>query len=207
MEKTCGNVVSLLQGKKLKDENLANAILLHEQINLLCWRNPNKCLSWEEVLLTQQVHPRVGEVLDRVKRPLSFTNEQIAAILQYFNIDPSSESGHDMINQLQQKAVHFRKYRANSEDTVSANCATTGPGSRCRQYVSCQTINNERFFGDVDRLFSFPDQRREHNLALLHVFQDVQYSDDFFGRVQKLRSRDSYLACMLSQTLILLLAL
>ncbi|KAK9249723.1 hypothetical protein V1507DRAFT_469836 [Lipomyces tetrasporus] len=57
-------------------------------------------------------------------------------------------------------------------------------------------INNERFFGEVARIFSFHDQIREHNLALLDVFQDVQHSDDFYGRVQKLRSRDSCLVCI-----------
>ncbi|KAK9364356.1 hypothetical protein V1509DRAFT_636648 [Lipomyces kononenkoae] len=196
MEKTCGNVVRLLQGKKLKDENLANAILLNEQINLLRWRNPGVRLSWEEVFLSRDANPRVGDVLDRIQTPSPFTNEQINAILEYFDIDRSSAQGHDMVNLLQQKAVHFRKYQANSEDIVSGKCATTGPSSRCRQYVNCQNINNEVFFGEVARIFSFHDQRREHNLALLHVFQDVQHSDDFYGRVQKLRSRDSYLVCI-----------
>ncbi|KAK9311519.1 hypothetical protein V1524DRAFT_33741 [Lipomyces starkeyi] len=50
MEKTCGNVVTWLQGRKLKDENLPNAILLNEQINLLCWINPNACLSLGGIL-------------------------------------------------------------------------------------------------------------------------------------------------------------
>ncbi|KAK9352504.1 hypothetical protein V1523DRAFT_441025 [Lipomyces doorenjongii] len=41
MEKTCGNVVSWLQGNKLKDESVSNAIVLHQQVNLM----------WEEAFV------------------------------------------------------------------------------------------------------------------------------------------------------------
>ncbi|KAK9310944.1 hypothetical protein V1524DRAFT_412215 [Lipomyces starkeyi] len=48
MEKTCGNIVSWLSGKRHKDENLANLILLNEKMNMLRWANPYLALTWEE---------------------------------------------------------------------------------------------------------------------------------------------------------------
>ncbi|KAK9427243.1 hypothetical protein V1505DRAFT_358989, partial [Lipomyces doorenjongii] len=73
MEKTCGNVVGWLRGKKLKDENLANAILLNEQVSLLQWINPDVCLTWEAMFMRKQVGSSVPTFSDQVKRAPVFT--------------------------------------------------------------------------------------------------------------------------------------
>ncbi|KAK9360833.1 hypothetical protein V1504DRAFT_391446, partial [Lipomyces starkeyi] len=44
MEKTCGNIVSWLRGKRHKEENLAKVILLKERMNMLRWVSPT--LAW-----------------------------------------------------------------------------------------------------------------------------------------------------------------
>ncbi|KAK9372619.1 uncharacterized protein V1513DRAFT_427364 [Lipomyces chichibuensis] len=99
-------------------------------------------------------------------------------------------------NQLQHTIVDFREYRANGEDMVTSVLAAVGPGS---SYVSCQSEHDERFFGEVDRLFSCQWGGTKHQLALVKVFQDVHYVNDkdgLCGRVQQLSSRESYLACI-----------
>ncbi|KAK9318751.1 hypothetical protein V1517DRAFT_267426 [Lipomyces orientalis] len=199
MEKTCGNVVSWLRGSKLKDENLANAILLNEQVNLLRWIHPDVCLSWEDTFLQQSTYSTTTGLTDQVKHPPAFTAEQLHVLLAYIDIEPQSAIGNEVRNQLQQEAVRFRKYHANSEDIVTSSIDGSGQHSRCRQYVRCLNNKNERYFGEVDLLLSFSWESRNEDLALVRVFQNVLYSetdDELFGRVQGLRNRETYLACI-----------
>jgi hypothetical protein len=196
MEKTCGNVVSWLKGNKLKDESLSNAILLQQQVNLIRWQNPNTCLSWEEVFMQDRAISTLTGLIDKVKRPPEFTDEQWEALAAHFDIQPPSAA---MIHEMQKTMVHFRKYRANREDIVTSALVTARPESRCSRYVSCQNHENERYFGEVDRLFSCTWHRKDHQLALVKVFDEIRYAnnhDEIYGRVQTLKSRKSYLVCI-----------
>ncbi|KAK9351005.1 hypothetical protein V1523DRAFT_418048 [Lipomyces doorenjongii] len=92
MEKPCGNVVSWLRGSKLKDENLANAILLNEHVNLLRWIHPDVCLSWEDMFLQQRTRSTATGLTDQVKYPPAFTAEQSHVLLAYIDIEPQSIS-------------------------------------------------------------------------------------------------------------------
>ncbi|KAK9240798.1 hypothetical protein V1525DRAFT_393934 [Lipomyces kononenkoae] len=65
--------------------------------------------------------------------------------------------------------------------------------------VRCLNSKNERYFGEVDLLFSFSWESRNEDLALVRVFENVLYSevdDELFGRVQGLRNRETDLACI-----------
>ncbi|KAK9371613.1 uncharacterized protein V1513DRAFT_333096 [Lipomyces chichibuensis] len=115
MEKTCGNVVNLLQDKKHKDESLSNAILLNEQANLLRWTNPNVAITWEEVFLQQHLNTGLAELLDRVNSPPQFTARQFDTLAAFLNIAHMSTA---VANLLQHTIVDFRKYRANGEDML-----------------------------------------------------------------------------------------
>ncbi|KAK9342737.1 hypothetical protein V1522DRAFT_447929 [Lipomyces starkeyi] len=153
MEKTCGNVVNLFQGKNHKDESLANAILLDEQGNLLRWTNPKATTTWEEVFLQQRVNTGLNELLDRVNSPLQFTTRQLDTLGAFLNV------AHMSTVESQSTAAHDRRFQKVPRKP-------------------CQSDNEERFFGEVDRLFSYQREGKKHQLALVKVFQDVQYADD-----------------------------
>ncbi|KAK9236045.1 hypothetical protein V1525DRAFT_408123 [Lipomyces kononenkoae] len=137
---------------------------------------------------------------DQVRHPPAFIAEQLHVLLAYIHIEPQSAIGNEVQNQLQQEAVRFRKYHANTEDIVTASIdGSGGQHSRCRRYVRCLNTKNERYFGEVDLLFSFSWESRNEDLALVRVFENVLYSevdDELFGRVQGLRNRETFLACI-----------
>ncbi|KAK9489017.1 hypothetical protein V1508DRAFT_131551 [Lipomyces doorenjongii] len=85
MEKTRGNVVAWLRGRKLKDENLANSILLNEQVNLLRWINPDVCLTWEALFIQKKAGSSVSPFSDQVKLAPAFATEQVAALVDYLS--------------------------------------------------------------------------------------------------------------------------
>ncbi|KAK9428401.1 hypothetical protein V1505DRAFT_377114, partial [Lipomyces doorenjongii] len=121
-------------------------------------------------------------MVDKVKRPPEFTDEQWDALAAYFDIQPPSAA---MIHEMQKTMVHFRKYRANREDIVTSSLVTDRSESR--------------YFRVVDRLFSCTRHREDHQLALVKVFDDVHYAnnqDETYGRVQTLKSRKAYLDCI-----------
>ncbi|KAK9353470.1 hypothetical protein V1523DRAFT_440204 [Lipomyces doorenjongii] len=193
MEKTCGNVVGWLRGKKLKDENLANAILLNEQVSLLQWINP------DAMFMRKQVGSSVPTFSDQVKRAPVFTTEQVTALLDYLSSQSGSAVGHELVRQPLKESVEYRKYCPNSEDMVTSSLESSGSQGRCRRYVRCLNDKRQRFFGEIDRFFSFQWPRRIQHLALIKVFENVRYSEDedgLYGRVQELRDRSICLACI-----------
>ncbi|KAK9350737.1 hypothetical protein V1523DRAFT_59503 [Lipomyces doorenjongii] len=120
MEKTCGNVVAWLRGKKLKDENLRNSILLNEQVNLLRWINPDVCLTWEALFIQKKAGSSVSPFPDRVKRAPGFATEQVAALVDYLSSQSGSAVGHGLVRQTMKESVEYRKYCPNSEDMVAS---------------------------------------------------------------------------------------
>ncbi|KAK9494593.1 hypothetical protein V1508DRAFT_454209 [Lipomyces doorenjongii] len=162
-----------LKGNKLKGESLSDAILLQQQVNYTV-ADPNTCLSWEEVFMQ---------------------NRAISTLTGLIDKPPAAA----MIHEMQKTTVHFRKYRANRGDIVTSALVTAWPESRCSRYLSCQNHENERYFGEVDRLFSCTWHRKDHQLALVKVFDKVRYAKnqgEIYGRVQTLKSRKSYLVCI-----------
>ncbi|KAK9427340.1 hypothetical protein V1505DRAFT_47365 [Lipomyces doorenjongii] len=83
----------------------------------------------------------------------------------------------------------FRKDWANREDIVTSALVTGRPESRCSRYGSCKNHENERYFSVVDRLFSCTWHRKDHQIALVKVFDEDLYAnnqDEIYGRVQTL---------------------
>ncbi|KAK9482975.1 hypothetical protein V1527DRAFT_474597 [Lipomyces starkeyi] len=70
------------------------------------------------------------------------------------------------------------KYRANREDIVTSTLVTARPESSCSRYVSCQNHESARYFGEVDRLFSCTWRGKDHQLALVKVFDEVRYTSN-----------------------------
>ncbi|KAK9244211.1 hypothetical protein V1506DRAFT_443105, partial [Lipomyces tetrasporus] len=186
------------KGKKLKDENLANAILLNEQANLLRWINPDQCLTWEAMLMQKKLGPSVATFSDQVKRGPVFASEQVAAVIDYISSQSGSTVDRELVRQALRESVEFRKYCSNSEDIVSSSLESFASQGRSRRYVRCLNDKLQPFFGEIDRFLSVQWQGRTQHLALVKVFENICYFEEsgLLGRVQELRDRTACLMCI-----------
>ncbi|KAJ8100826.1 hypothetical protein POJ06DRAFT_197189, partial [Lipomyces tetrasporus] len=187
------NVVAWLRGKKLKDENLANAILLNEQANLLRWINPDQCLTWEAMLMQKKLGPSVATFSDQVKRGPVFASEQVAAVIDYISSQSGSTVDRELVRQALRESDEFRKYCPNSEDIVSSSLESFASQGRSRRYVRCLNDKLQRFFGEIDRFLSVQWQGRTQHLALVKV---LRISAILRNLVQELRDRTACLMCI-----------
>ncbi|KAK9241673.1 hypothetical protein V1506DRAFT_569393 [Lipomyces tetrasporus] len=184
MEKTCGNIVSWLSGKRHKDENLANLILLNEKMNMLRWANPYLALTWEEEFFKHRPEITVGMLKTQLSAALDFTERELDAIAKLIGYSSS-----DALELQGFEALEFRTYQANSEELVAGNQDNNRRGARCRSYVRCGNLETNYFYAQVACLFTM------RILALIREFVDLDYpsgqtdTDDYCGRVIPLRSR------------------
>jgi hypothetical protein len=114
MEKTCGNIVNWISGKRHKDENLANLIIFNEKMNMLRWANPCLALTWEEEIYKPKSEIVVGMLKTPVSSVIHFNELELDAIAKLIGYS----SSHDLERQ-GFEACEFRTYQPNREELVA----------------------------------------------------------------------------------------